>query len=64
MGNEIFWSEIVKGLQGAYTHPPPDIFSRVFRSNLQEVSLASVASSTSEAFNSIFQFERQINKPF
>ena len=64
MGNGIFWSEIVKGLQGAVTHLPPDIFSRVFRSNLREVSLASVASSTSEAFNSIFQFERQINKPF
>ena len=39
MGNEIFWSEIVKGLQGACTQPPPDIFLRVFRSNLREVSL-------------------------
>ena len=39
MRNGIFWSEIVTGLQGARTHPPPDIFSRVFRSNLREVSL-------------------------
>ena len=39
MGNGIFCSEIVKGLQGACTHPPLDIFSRVFRSNLPEVSL-------------------------
>ena len=37
MGNGIFWSEIVNGLQGARTHPPLDIFSRVFRSNLPEV---------------------------
>ena len=61
MGNEIFWSEIVKGLQGACTHPPPDIFFlRVFRSNLREVSLDSVASCTSEAFNSIFQIGFEI----
>ena len=39
MGNGIFWSEMVKGLQGACTHPPLDIFFRVFRSNLPEVSL-------------------------
>ena len=26
MGNGIFWSEIVKGLQGECTHPPPDVF--------------------------------------
>ena len=55
MGNGIFWSQIVKGLPGACTHPLLDIFSRVFRSNLPEVSLA---------FNSIFLFERRINKPF
>ena len=61
MGNGIFWSEIVKGLQGACTHPPPDIFFlRVFRSNLREVSLDSVASCTSEAFNSIFQIGFEI----
>ena len=60
MGNGIFRSEMVKGLQGECTHPPPDVFLRVFRSNLREVSLDSVASCTSEAFNNIFQIGFEI----
>ena len=65
MGNEIFWSEKVTGLQGACTHPPLDIFFESIplksSGSVTRYHVAScVASCTSEAFNSIFQISFEI----